>query len=446
MQQKLTDSYLQSVKPPPEGRLEIADLSCIGLSFRITNAGGRSWCFRFRDPKTGTTGRFKIGNYPDISLRDARATADNMRKRVAKGVNPTEQKKQDREAARDRRFGTLADLYLTEIKNEDSDRFKKSAAQDEAALNKHVLAKWKNRRYDEIARADVIELTKGIMAAGTPIIANRVQALISGVFSFAVDSDLLDANPCSRLKKQGREQVGTRVLSDAELRLFWPRIIQTPIGLKTGQGLRLALLLGLRIGEVAAAARAEFSYLDDPERAGWLIPETRTKNERAHFVPLPPLARSIVQAVLELVPQDQPYLFPSRSNSDLARPAHGFTIAMRRFGESLAGKNLEGAASWQVEPPSPHDLRRTLRTRLSMLGVPKEDRDAILNHTPSGVGSKHYDVYDRTKEKRQALTLWNDAIARILDTRASGLLPDDRRWAEAARRLQTTRNSHEGSQ
>jgi hypothetical protein len=81
-----------------------------------------------------------------------------------------------------------------------------------------------------------------------------------------------------------------------------------------------------------------------------------------------------------------------------------------------------------------------------MLGVPKEDRDAILNHTPSGVGSKHYDVYDRTKEKRQALTLWNDAIARILDTRASGLLPDDRRWAEAARRLQTTRNSHEGSQ
>jgi integrase len=150
-----------------------------------------------------------------------------------------------------------------------------------------------------------------------------------------------------------------------------------------------------------------------------LIPETRTKNGRAHFVPLPPLARSIVQAVLELVPQDQPYLFPSRSNRDQARPAHGFTIAMRRFGESLVGKNLEGAASWLVEPPSPHDLRRTLRTRLSMLGVPKEDRDAILNHTPSDVGSKHYDVYDRAKEKRQALTLWNDAIARILDTRGS---------------------------
>ena len=108
MQQKLTDAYLQSVKTPPEGRLEIADLSCIGLSFRITNAGGRSWCFRFRDPKTGATGRFKIGNYPDLSLKDARATADDMRQRIAKGVNPTEQKKQDREAARDRQSASFA--------------------------------------------------------------------------------------------------------------------------------------------------------------------------------------------------------------------------------------------------------------------------------------------------------------------------------------------------
>ena len=41
---------------------------------------GRSWCFRFRDPKTGATGRVKIGNYPDLSLKDARATADDMRK------------------------------------------------------------------------------------------------------------------------------------------------------------------------------------------------------------------------------------------------------------------------------------------------------------------------------------------------------------------------------
>jgi integrase len=413
MQEKLTDAFLRALEPPSEGRIEIVDLGCIGLAFRITKAGGRSWCFRFRDPATGATGRSKIGNYPDISLKDARATANDMRARVAKGVNPATQKKQDREAARDRTVEMLAKLYLAEIKDENSDRFKRSADQDEHALNRHVLPKWETRRYDEINRADVIELTKGIMASGTPIAANRVQALISGMFGFAVDSDLLVHNPCARLKKQGREQAGTRVLSDVELRLFWPRIIQSPLTLRTGQGLRLALLLGCRIGEVTGARRDEFSYLEDTERAGWLIPGKRTKNGRAHFVPLPPVARSIVLSLLELVPADRQFLFPARSNPDIVRPAHGFTVAMRRFGENLPDE-LDGAASWHNEPPTAHDLRRTLRTRLSMLGVPKEDRDAILNHTPQDVGSKHYDVYDRAKEKRQALTLWNDALGAVL--------------------------------
>ncbi len=76
--------------------------------------------------------------------------------------------------------------------------------------------------------------------------------------------------------------------------------------------------------------------------------------------------------------------------------------------------NTGALKTWKAEPPSPHDLRRTLRTRLSALGVSKEDRDAILNHTPTDVGTKHYDLYDRAKEKRQALTLWNDALVELL--------------------------------
>jgi integrase len=144
------------------------------------------------------------------------------------------------------------------------------------------------------------------------------------VFSFGLIPTCSMRTRAPGWKSKGREQARTRVLGDDELRLFWPRIVQSPVTLRTGQGLRLALLLGLRIGEVAGAARREFSHLDDPERAWWLIPERTTENGRAHFVPLPLLARSIVQAVLELVPPDQPYLFPGRSNSDLARPGHGF--------------------------------------------------------------------------------------------------------------------------
>ena len=419
MKEKLTDTFLRALPPPPSGRLEIADLGCSGLAFRITENGARSWSFKFRDPGTTRPGRVKLGNYPDVSLKSARAVADEMRQRVAGGVNPSAQKKQDRAAAANRTFEALAKLYVAVVGDEKSDRFKRSAAQDEANLVRHVLPKWKGRRYDQITRADVIELLDGIMAAGTPIAANRVHSLISGVFGFAVDFDLLPFNPCVRLRKRGREHAGRRVLSDAELRLFWSGVVRSPVSLRTGQGLRFALLVGARIGEVAGARREEFVHLNDPDRAAWQIPEGRTKNDRSHYLPLAPPARAIVLALLELLPDDRQFLFPARSAAAAAMPSHSFTIAMRRFGESLS-KEGDGVASWQAELPTPHDLRRTVRTRLAALGVTREDCDAIMNHSPRDVGGRHYDLYERAKEKRAALDRWAAALSAILKTPAGG--------------------------
>ena len=73
------------------------------------------------------------------------------------------------------------------------------------------------------------------------------------------------------------------------------------------------------------------------------------------------------------------------------------------------------AKSWIADPPSPHDLRRTLETRMAALGIPKDHRDRVLNHVPADVGSKHYDRHDYLAEKRTALTRWNDALATIVN-------------------------------
>ena len=72
------------------------------------------------------------------------------------------------------------------------------------------------------------------MTAGKPTLANRVQALISSIFSFAMDADLVTGNPCARLRRRGVETVGRRVLSTEEIRQFWPAITQPP-GIATGR-------------------------------------------------------------------------------------------------------------------------------------------------------------------------------------------------------------------
>lgn len=417
MRKALTDALIRALPKPTKGRSELADLRCAGLSFRVTTNGARSWSFRFRDPATGKVGRYTIGRYPDIGLAAARSAADNLRGDVANGINPTERKRRTRDEAPSKTFKALAARYIVEHAR----RKKRSHAVDERNLNLHVLPAWSTRAYAGITRGDVIELIEGLVTAGKPVMANRVQSLISTVFSFAIDAGLLTANPCTRLKKRGQETVGDRVLSDDEIRLFWAGIVEPPVSRRIGLGLRLALLTGCRVGEIAGIARDELEHLQDDARAAWLIPAERVKNKRPHLVPLAPMAREIVLELLAGIDSDAQALIPARSG-DGATTGHTLTNAAVRYGENIEGTS--GAArTWKANPPTAHDLRRTVETRLSSLGIPKEDRDAVLNHVRSDVGSRHYDRYDRALEKRRALNHWAVALDGVLQSRTAIVLP-----------------------
>jgi integrase len=98
----------------------------------------------------------------------------------------------------------------------------------------------------------------------------------------------------------------------------------------------------------------------------------------------------------------EPAVFPSRAGKVAG---HALAVAMARIGAAI------GAEDW----PTPHDLRRTCATRLAAAGVPAEDVRAVLNHARADVTGKHYDLYDRAKEKRAALTRWAQIVAAILE-------------------------------
>jgi integrase len=409
---------------PQSGRIEITDLRAAGLCFRVTAKGARSWCLRFRDPRSGKTTRATIGPYPAISLQQARDHAESLRRDVANGNNPVERKRHERATAPTKTFEALTERYL----NEHARRHKRSADADDRNLRLHVLPKWRSHRFDEIRRADVIELVEGLVIAGKPTLANRVQALISSIFSFAMDADLVPGNPCARLRRRGVETIGRRVLSTEEIRQFWPAITQPPVSQTVGLALRLMLLTGARPGEVAGIARTELDYIDDKDRARWILPAARSKNGRSHLVPLSDQARWIVAELLDQLDDGDEYLFPSpaakRRRRAATRPtvkqgpiaAHALAVAMARFVANLDAKT---GRTWQVDRPTPHDLRRTVATRLAELGIPKEDRDAVLNHTPRDVGKIHYDLYDREREKRQALDRWAHALSAFVEGRST---------------------------
>lgn len=183
MGQPLTDALLRAIKPSAK-RVAIADLACRGLSLRVTPAGAKSFAFRYRPRGGKRIERVTIGAYPDVSLRDARARADKLRRQVADGENPSARRRE----APTRSFAALADRYL----REHARRFKRSADKDERNLRLHMLPRWGDWDFARITRADVIALVERLISDGKPTLANHVQRLVSKIFAFAMDAALAE--------------------------------------------------------------------------------------------------------------------------------------------------------------------------------------------------------------------------------------------------------------
>jgi integrase len=353
-----------------------------------TDAGLRSW--------------IKLGEYGAITPDEARTLAKKRTGEVASGKDPGAHKR----GAHERTFAALADRYL----NEHARRFKKTAEADVWALARYVLPHWHRRDYTTLERADLIKLVEGIIGAGAPVMANRVQALVSSVFSFALDADLIKAHPFMRLRMRGQERTKTRVLSDDEIRLFWRRSAESPaVSRATGLALRLVLVLGARVGEIAGMkTRGELEF-QKGKPVAWTLPAERAKNERALLLPLPPLAVELIGEALTLAEKGDVVF----ARDDRPMIGHDLTRAMRRLGATLP-KGEPGADTWRADPPTCHDLRRSAATRMGAAGVRDEDIAAVLNHTPRGVTRRHYNLHDFAAAKRSALERWSAILSAIL--------------------------------
>jgi hypothetical protein len=61
-----------------------------------------------------------------------------------------------------------------------------------------------------------------------------------------------------------------------------------------------------------------------------------------------------------------------------------------------------------------HDLRRTMRTGLGKLGVPPHVAELVINHAKGGIQAV-YDKHRYEHEVKQALALWAEHVASIID-------------------------------
>jgi len=217
---------------------------------------------------------------------------------------------------------------------------------------------------------------------------------------FLSRSDRLLYNPCVGAGKPRPLRPRDRVLDGAEIAALHRVLRREPPPF--GPGILMLLFTLQRRGEVFDSDCVEF----DLERAIWVIPGARTKNKRAHQVPLSEHAMVILRA--QLAGRKSGKLFPSRTNPQ--NSVSGFSKAWARI-LAKTGTELKRIFA----PFSLHDLRRTGATNLQRIGTPIEVTEAVLNHVSGKTGGLTgvYQRYDYFPEKRAALCKWGNEVERM---------------------------------
>jgi integrase len=416
----LTDARVRSAAPPKTGILELWDGKTSGLCFRVMKSGVRSWTFRYRPHSGAAFRRITLGRYPALSLVDARAAAERVRDKVRAGADPQQDKRSDREALRAApaklTFDALADLYIERYAR----RQKASWKNDENYLRANARPAWGKRDAASITSQDAARLLFEVVASA-PVSANRLRSVLVKLFGWAHENALLAANPMLGVKKPHREGKGkTRTLTDGEIRLVWRALEKATAAPGIVAALKSLLLLGQRPGEVAGMAVSELHHLNDIRTAQWELPPARMKARRAHLVPLPPLAREIVMTELArqrgAAPDTKPeFVFASKFAERARLARHSLSQALGRIIEDLdeVADDAEAAARLKADRPTPHDFRRTVATGLARLGIPRDDRLAVLAHAYGDV-HEVYDHYERLPQKRAALEMWERHLRNVI--------------------------------
>jgi len=394
---KFTDKKIQNLKPKSQ-RYE--EWEGNGFGVRVTPRGVKSFVYLYRFE--GKPRRLTLGTYPGMTLADAHKAHAEAVKKLEQGIDPGAVTVADRRE--ERKAPTVADLVDEYIERWAKPR-KKSWKVDLRILKKDVLPEWGRRKAKDITRREVKALLSKVLDRGAPIGANRLLALLRKMFNYAVDElEIITTSPCLKIKAPAPENRRDRVFTTDEICALWIGLDGARMAEGTKLILKLQLVTGQRKGEIVSAAWEEIDFTDK----WWTIPPEKAKNKMAHRVPLSPLALELLQAAKPLS-GDSPWVFPS--------PRAGKHITPEAVDHALRRPGLDLGFDFV-----PHDLRRTMASLMTGMGIPRLVVSKILNHAERGVTS----VYDRSsydREKKQALEAWGRKLKAIIEGGETNVIP-----------------------
>jgi integrase len=360
------------------------DLQGLGLRLRKGSKGiSYTWIFQYS--RNGNAKRMRVGEYPTLSPQAARDIARPWYGAVCQGRDPASEKAQaqiDHDSV-----GQIVTLYLADKKDDLRQRTFIEAERYLTDYAKRLHA----TPLRNVTRADIAALLDRITADHGKATANRVRSNLSSLFIWAQRKGKAESNPVAFTEKH-KEEKRDRTLTDDELAAIWNAAGDGDYGTIV----KLLMLTGQRRDEIGGLCWSEI--------AGSQInlPPNRTKNGKAHFVPLS-------EAALALLPKrtDRDHVFGRGDGAD------GFA------GWSAAKAALDKRLGDTVAPWRLHDLRHAMSTGMHEKGVAPHIVEAIINHISghkAGVAGR-YNHANYSAERKAALDMWAAHVMSLVTKR-----------------------------
>jgi integrase len=324
-----------------------------------------------------------LGEYPAVSLRDARDKALELRRQISKGIDPSAERRRVRQS-HELTFFAAVEKYIERRKQEVSQT---SVERDTWVLKKKCI-RLHNQPLAGITTRDLLDLLHAIEAEGLGDTPRRTKIVLNTFYEWAIDTHLVEQNPVSGIRKRAlkkhKPQNFAHVTTPQEIGELC-RVVDS-LDTLAGVALQVALRTACRPGEVRMMRRADL----DLDQATWTLPNT--KSGRRFVIPLP---KAVVKILLAYAPEwsHPEYLFANLGTknpiTDAAMPK-----ALREAG--YRGKC------------HPHGFRHVFATAVrDHLSFDNNVIERQLNHVPGNGGVQAvYDHSGMIAQRRRLLEAW----------------------------------------
>lgn len=406
----LTDRQIQSSKT---GATDLFLSDSKGLYLRVRASGSKTWLYRYKTSDNKTQW-FDLGLYPALSLNDARLQAAELKVKRMNGIDPAEEKRDAaklkvvEKATKQARL-TLLELFENWEKRELTRR-KDKGAEVRRSFEKDVLPVLGDVHVEDVTRAMVVSVLDTVVERGAPIIARNLMGDIRQMFGYAIEREIVEKDPTSRLKRDnfGKKVERERTLSEVEIKTLPEKLKAARMAKSSIASIWIMLSTCCRVGEIS---RAEWKDIDLENGMTWYIPADNSKNAKAHTVHLSPFAVEQFKELKNLATDEDgkqnKWVLPARcADQHVCMKSLAKQIGDRQRGDKPPMKCRSLHINVLALPGgrwTPHDLRRTGATMMGVLGVRPDVIEKCLNHVEQ---NKLVRIYQRQKLEAEQQAAW----------------------------------------